>query len=274
MATDPNLINWQGAADDALAYGKSAYLEAIPELASANATAGGISALQTRLAGNLGLQSQKLTNRVDQFAGLQDSYAQSAFGLNSAERQAKVADEAVAGVSRQFEGLRTQGARSLARQGVDPSSGRSLALGNQMQYAQATAQAGAATKARNDLEALADDRQKTAIGFGANLPTQANQAAQTAALVGNAAVTSAAAPVNNRLGFAGGIRNIYGDAANEFKGLYTTQNLTATQQSVVAQQDAANDRADDQAFWSTLGSVLNSKTGQSVVDKGLNWLFS
>jgi hypothetical protein len=53
MATDPNLANWQDAADNRLAFGKNAYLEAIPDLANANATASGISTLQSRLAGTL-----------------------------------------------------------------------------------------------------------------------------------------------------------------------------------------------------------------------------
>lgn len=274
MATDPNLTNWQGAADDRLDFGKNAYLEAIPDLANANATAGGVSALQTRLAGTLGMQSQGMYGRMGKFNGMQDQYAADAAGYNSGARQDKVAGEAVAGVAQQFDNLKGQASRNLSRMGIDPGSGRALALNNQMQYAQASAQAGAANKARNDLDAVANERQKTAIGMGANLPTQATQAASTGALIGNAAVASAAAPVNNRLSFAGGINNIYGDAANDYKGLYASQNLTPGQQSTLAQQTITNDRADDAAFWSTLGSALNSKAGQSAVDKGLSWLAS
>ncbi|CDS48899.1 hypothetical protein [Polaromonas sp. CG9_12] len=278
MATDPNFTNWQGAVDDSLAYGRNAYLEAIPDLASANATAQGVSGLQTRLAGNLGLLSQNLTDRTGKFSGMQDTYAQGAFGFNSEARQEKAASEAMAGVTSRFADMRSQGLRSLGRMGVNPNSARSQALGQQVDIASASAQAGAATKARNDLEAVANERQKTAIGFGANLPTQAAQAASTGALVGNAAVSTAAAPVNNRLSFAGGIGKIYGSAADDYKGLYSVKNLSATERSRLAQQDAADARADDAAFWTSLGNVtssaLNSKAGQSAVDKGLSWLFS
>lgn len=274
MATDPNLTNWQGAADDRQAFGKNAYLEAMPDLAKANATAAGVSGLQGRLAGNLGLMSQDLTGRMAQTNKLQDRYTQNATNYNSEANQAKVAGEAVAGVTQQFGNLQEQSRRTLGRQGVDPGSGRALALENQLQYAQATAQAGAANKARTDLEAVANDRQKSAISMGANLSTQATQAASQAALIGNAAVTTAAAPVNNRLGFAGGVSSLYGEGAKDYRGLYESANLMPGQKSQVSQNEAANQRADDQAFWSTLGAAAGSKSGQSAIDSGLKWLFS
>jgi hypothetical protein len=180
----------------------------------------------------------------------------------------------VAGVAQQFNNLKGQADRDMQRKGINPGSARALQVGRQVQYAQATAQAGAASKARNELDAVANERQKTAIGFGANLPTQAVQAANTGALIGNSAVASAAAPANNRLAFAGGVANVYGDAADDYKGLYASQNLTPGQQTLLAQQESANARADDAAFWSTLGGALGSQAGQSAVDKGLSWLFS
>ena len=272
MATD--LSNWQGAADSQLDFGKNAYLEAIPDLAAANATAKGASGLQGEMARTMGKQSLGLYGRMGKFEGMQDQYAADAAGHNSAARQEQVSGEAVAGVARQFGSLQDQTARTLTRSGVNPGSGKALALGNQMQYAQAGAQAGAASKARNDLEMRADDRQKTAIGFGANLPTQAAQAAQTGALVANAAVSTASAPLSNRMSFANGMRGVYGSAVDDYKGLYTAQNLTPGQQAIINGQDAANQRADDQAFWSTMGSAANSQAGQDAINSGVDWLFS
>jgi hypothetical protein len=262
---DTNLANWQGAVDDQLDFGKKAYLEAIPDLATANATATGAAEMQGGAAAGQANLAKTLAGRVDKFAGMQDQYAQDAADLDSPENQSKVAGEAVAGVTQQFKNLRDQNTRQLMRTGVNPNSGRALALGNQLGMAEAVARAGSAAKARNDLSVVADDRQKTAIGFGSNLPGQSTSAAQQAGYLGNTAVESAKAPLANRLNFAGGISNIYGNAQGGYGDLWKSNNLTAAQR-------AQTDSQEDSNLWGALGSIVGSKGGSDLISKGADWV--
>lgn len=256
-----NLTNWQNATDNRFDFGKNAYLEAIPDLANANAMATGVAGMQANLAGSQGQLASGLMNRAGTFEGLQDRYITDAFGYNSQAKQDQVAGKAVADVAQQFANTQGQAQRQMSRMGVNPSSGRSLALSNQLGIAQASAQAGAANKARNDLEAVANDRQKTAIGFGANVPAQALSAAQGAMYTGNAAVNAAAAPLNQRLNFAGGISSIYGNAASGYGDIYKTTNLSASQQADLAASQAAADAKEESAFWSGLANISTSIFG-------------
>lgn len=258
---DQNLANWQKATDDQFDFGKKAYLDAIPDLSNANATAGNVGAMQGGLAADQANLAKSLTSRVGKFNGMQDQYSQDAFATDSPENQAKVAGEAVAGVTSQFKNLRDQNARQLMRTGVNPNSGRSLAMGNQLGIAEAMARAGAANKARTDLNAVANERQKTAIGFGSNLPSQATSAAQQTGYLGNAAVESSKAPLANRLNFAGGISNIYGNAQTGYGNLWKSQNLSAEEQAKL-------DSSEDSNMWGALGSIAGSKGGSDLISKG------
>lgn len=269
--TDSNLSNWLGAIQNQYNFGTQAYLDAAPSLMTANDAATGIAKLQANTALDQAALSSNLTDRMGTFNDMQDAYAKDAFGYNSAERQQRVSDKAMADVEKQFGDVQGQSNRDLSRRGVNPSSGRSLALSNQLGISKAAAMAGAANKARQDLETTANDRQKTAINFGANLPGQATSAAQTAAYVGNAASSNASAPVKNLLDFAGGLSNVYGNAASGYKGLYTTLNLSAADQARIAAADAANQQAQDSAYLQAIGGFLGSKTGDKVVDKVLSW---
>lgn len=262
---DPNLDKWQGAVDDKLDFGKKAYLEAIPDLATANATATGAAAMQGGAATQQANLAKTLAGRVGKFTGMQDKYAQDALSLNAPENQAKVAGEAVAGVTQQFKNLRDQNSRQLQRIGVNPNSGRSLALGNQLGMAEAVARASSAAKARNDLSAVADDRTKTAINFGANLPGQSTSAAQQVGYLGNAAAEVAKAPLANRLNFAGGISNIYDNAQSGYGDLWKSNNLTPAQRAQTESQDDSN-------FWGALGSIAGTKGGSDLISKGASWV--
>lgn len=269
---DANLANWQSAVDNGFSFGKNAYLEAIPDLATASATAKGVTGLQSGAAAEQAKLAKSLSDRTATFNGMQDKYSADAFGMNSPARQAQVSSQASADVASKYAGMRSQGLRQLARTGVNPSSGKSMALNSQMDISEATAKAGAANKARQDLEVVANDRQKTAIGFGANLPAQATSAAQAAGTLGNQVVASAQAPLAQRLAFAGGISGLYGTAEDGYKGLWQSQNLTPAQQASISASEQAQSNAQNAAFISALGSVAGSSGGSALIDKGVNYL--
>jgi hypothetical protein len=261
-----NLTNWQNAATDRFDYGKAAYQEAIPALGTANAAAEQAAGFQGSQASMQGDMAKYLAGRTKTFAGMQDIYAGKAFDTNSAAEQARVTGQAGADVASKFDSLRAQSMRESARRGVNPSSGRSMAMSNQLNIAEAAASAGAMSKARTDLSLLADDRQKTAIGFGANLPSQSNSAAQTAGVMADKVVANAAAPLTNRLNFAGGISSIYGNAANNYGDVWKSTNLTPGQQAVADQQGNSNNL-------SAIGAIAGSNWGGKLIDKGISYLF-
>ena len=272
MAAETQLANWQNAVDNRFDFGKASYLEAVPDLAKANATAEQIGTGLNQVSGQQGELAAGLTERVGTFAGLQDRYADSAFGANSADKQGMAIDKAQADVSGQYANLKDQAARELSRKNINPGSGRALALSNQLGISQAAATTGASSKALSDLESVANERQKTAIGFGANLPGQASQAAQVAASTGNYAITAASQPLVNRIAFAGGISNIYGDDASGNADLWRAQNLTPGQAATLAANQQAGEDASDAALWSGIGKIVTSDAGQKAVSAGWDWL--
>lgn len=269
MAAETQLANWQNAVDNQFDFGKSAYLEAAPDLANASAAAESVAQLQGGLAGTQGRLAADLTRRVGAFHGLQDQYIADAFGYNSQDRQQQASGRAMADVSNQFDSAQQQAQRQLGRMGVNPSSGRALALTNQLGIAKASAMAGAANKARQDLESAANERQKAGIGFGLNLSAQAGTAAQMAAYAGNAALNSAAHPLKNRLDFAGGIADIYGRSAAGNQDLWSAQNLTAQQRATLDANAQARSDSREAEWLAAIGSFAGSKAGGSLIDKGL-----
>jgi hypothetical protein len=206
--------------------------------------------------------ADNLSDRRGVYDGLEDKYSTTAFDTNSEANKSKVANEAMAGVASQFNSLDQQNNRQMSRMGVNPSSGRSQAMNNQMAIAQAGAQAGAANKARSDLDVLADSRQKTAIGFGSPLTGQMLSTVGLAGTTGNQAMTSAAQPITQRLSFAGGLSDIYGKASDGYKGLWQSQNLTASQQAGINASENASNSADNAAL---IGAAIKAFTPN---DKG------
>lgn len=253
--TPSDLDNWRNAASNRFDFGQNAYLEAIPDLSYSMGAAKAIGGLQSRSAMDQYLLSNNLATRRGQFDGMEDQYAKTAFETNNEANQQRVAGQAAADISQQFGSLKGQTDRDLARKGVNPNSGRALAMGNQMAIAQAGASAGAQNKARQDLDVLADSRQRTAIGFGAPLTGQAMSAAQNSNAIGNSAIASAASPLTQRLNFAGGISNLYGNAVNDYNGLWSSQNLTAAQLADQNAANAARDTSENNALLGTLGSL-------------------
>jgi len=250
-----DLQNWTGAVNDQFEFGKNAYLEAIPDLSYSIGASKAIGGLQGRAAMDQYMLSNNLAQRRGQFDGMEDKYAKMAFDTNSEANKERVAGQATADVAQQFGNMRDQAVRNATRSGVNPASGRFAALQNQTGIAQAGAQAQAANKARQDLDVLADSRQRTAIGFGQPLTGQAMNAAQLAGGLGNYAAASAAQPLSQRLNFAGGVSNLYGNAVNGYQGLWQSQNLTASQLANINAQNAQNEANEDNAFFSTLGTV-------------------
>lgn len=89
-----------------------------------------------------------MLGRRGQLSGLQDTLSADAANFDTAGRQDELAGQATADVGMAFDNARQQQERGLERSGVAPGSGRSMALMQQGNLAEAKAKAGAFTKTR------------------------------------------------------------------------------------------------------------------------------
>ena len=98
--------------------------------------------------------NQSLEDRVyalgqrNKLTGMQNQMADQAASFNTEDKRNELAGQAMADVNQGYSSAREQSARGMARMGVNPNSGRALAMNNQMDMAQAASLAGASNMAR------------------------------------------------------------------------------------------------------------------------------
>lgn len=144
---------------------------------------------------------------------------QDAMNFDSPERQARMAAEAGADVTRSYGAAADQNTRALAAMGVNPNSGRFAGLANENAIAQARDTAGAMNKARRDTELQGIALRTGVAQLGRNLPSTGIAADSTALNAGNSAVGNLAA--NSQ------IRNANMAAAGQWFGGATNANNSA-----------------------------------------------
>lgn len=88
--------------------------------------------------------------RRGQLTGLQDTMLKDAKAFNEGDRANELSGKAQADVTSAFDNASAQQGRQMARMGINPSSGKSLAMNNETSIARAVAGAGAANRARTD----------------------------------------------------------------------------------------------------------------------------
>jgi len=108
------------------------------------------------------------------FRPMEQSIVSDAQNYDTAARRESKASQAVADVGMQASIAQQSQMRNMNRMGINPNSGRSQAIGAQMGLAEAAAKAGAANKARADVETQAFARKMDAASLGRNLAS--NQA--------------------------------------------------------------------------------------------------
>lgn len=155
------------------------------------------------------------------FQPVEERMVEDASNWDSDERKARMAAEAGADVTRSYQGAEASTNREMARMGVNPNSGRFLALNKESDIAQARDTAGAVNKARRDTETQGIALRKGAADFGRNMPST-GIAADTAALnAGNSAVSGMAT--------GAGINNAASNTAANWYGGATSGNASAGQ---------------------------------------------
>lgn len=129
------------------------------------------------------------------FRPLEEGIVADAQTYDTAARRESAASEAVADVGMQAEAARQAQTRQQQRMGVNPSSGKALALQSQMGMAEALGKAGAANTARDKIELQGYARKMDAANLGRGLASSQATSAGVALNAGNSAVGNAGTPL-------------------------------------------------------------------------------
>lgn len=169
-----------------------------------------------------------MLDRRGLLSSMQDTLTQDARSFNTEDKANELAGKAMADVNQGFANAEGQQGRALARMGVNPSSGKALAMGNQTAIAKATALAAAGTgardRARTEGYALTDRATNALAGY----PAMGMQATQSGAGFGASGTTIAnqgLAGMNSGYGAAGTMAGQMGqNAANMYGAMGSYKN--------------------------------------------------
>ncbi len=232
-APDMTAMNTAAAANadiakEALAWYKQVYAESAPQRELAAKTANDVA--QQQLASSR--QNDAISNdywnyQKNTFRPLDAGIVADAQNYDTTARSEQAASKAMADMESQFGNKQAQQQRAMTRMGVNPNSGKFALMGNQMAMAQAAAKAGAASKARDNVELQGYARKMDAANMGRNLASNQATSAGVALNAGNSAANNAGTPLTQAnqamatmgQGFGTAIQgnnsagNLYGQAA-------------------------------------------------------------
>lgn len=171
-----------------------------------------------------------MLDRRGSLTTMQDALAQDARSFNTEDRANELAGKAMADVNQGFANADGQQTRALARMGVNPSSGKALAIGNQTAIAKATALAaagsGARDRARTEGYALTDRATNALAGYPA-MGMQATGAGAGYGASGTAIANQGLAGMNSGYGAAGTMAGQMGQNATSMFGAQANYKLGA-----------------------------------------------
>lgn len=157
--------------------------------------------------------------------GLQDTMVSDARSFNQVGRQEQMAREASADVTTAFGAAQAQQQRGLSRMGVNPSSGRALAMANQSSIAMAAAQSSAANKtrqaARQEGYALTDRANSAMAGYSTQASGNTGQGAgygSSGVGMANSSLSGMNSGASAMAGIASGMGNTANSAMNAYSG--------------------------------------------------------
>lgn len=175
-----------------------------------------------RLAWNQAQEDRKFAlEGRQQLRGLHNRLVADASSFNTDARREELAGQARADVAQAFGQARATNTRQMQRMGLNPNDGRSLAMGNQMAIAEASAAANAANKTRQAarLEGLAmTDRAVNALAGFPAMGMQATGAGAGYGVQGLNVANAALAGMNSGFGQAGGLAGQMGSSATSMWG--------------------------------------------------------
>lgn len=181
---------------EALAWYKQQYADSAPQREIAANTANEVAQQQLSSARqNDAISRDYWDYQKDTFRPLEGKIVADAQNYDTEARRNEAASKAIADVGSQVEMARQQQTRSLQRMGVNPNSGKMLSMSNAMAMGEAATKAGAASKARDNIELQGYARKMDAANMGRGLASSQATSAGVAMNAGNSAVNNAGVPL-------------------------------------------------------------------------------
>lgn len=252
---------------DQLAWAKQVYAEQAPARDAAATRANALSDAQLAATQQ---QTQIAANAENQytttFQPLENQMASDAAGYDTPERRQAAAAAAAGGIESQVSAQRDASERALARQGVDPSSGKALGLAGAQNIAAAAAKAGAATQAERNVETVGAAKVADAVNLGRGIASSQATSAQLALAQGNSSVANSTTGLADT---ASGTGLVSGGYSGALSGLATAGSIYG---SVANEQAAANSA--NSSIFGGLGSVVGQYAGSTSGSKAITSLIS
>lgn len=220
-------------------------------------------------------QSQKdrewMLDRRGSLASMQDTLVQDAKAFRSEDKANELAGKAMADVNQGFASAEGQQVRSMARMGVNPSSGKALALGNQTAMAKAAALAAAGTGARDRARvegfALTDRATNALSGYPA-MGMQASGAGAGYGASGTNIANQGLAGMNSGYGAAGTMAGQMGSNATGMFGAQANYKLGADKAAADANPMGALLGAGAQLGAASIGKWSDRRLKQDITQVG------
>lgn len=195
------------------------------------------------------------------FRPLEAGIVSDAQNYDTAARRDEKAAGAVADVGMQAEMARQAQTRTMQRMGVNPGSGKMIAMQSQMGLSEAASKAGAANQARDSVELQGYARKMDAANLGRGLASSQATSAGVALNAGNSAVGNAGQPLTQAQNTTGVMGQGYSTA---LQGMGSASN---------AFQNIAGSTSNGSDIWGGIGSIAGQFAGSAAGSKAMADLF-
>jgi hypothetical protein len=232
-----------------LAWAKEMYADSAPQRADSIARANEISDAQL-LAMNkqIALTDDYANYNKQTFRPLEQGIVADAQDYDTTQRRDSASAAAISSVGQQADIARQSQNRNMQRMGVNPSSGKMMAMQNQTGIQEAAAKAGAGTAARNNVETQGYARTMDAANLGRNLASNQATSAGIAVNQGNASAANSASTGNITAGGNSIMNSGYAGAQSGLAGASSSYlGIAGVQQKADATKAAAMGSAGEAA---------------------------
>lgn len=267
-APDPNIgvAAQQNAevAKDALAFNKQVYEENKPRQAESDLIAKKVVGQQLESgAQNLAQAQDQWARFKTLFAPVEEQMVKDATTIDTPTEQERAAGEAGAQVEKSYQNVEGQQARNLASMGINPNSGRALAVRNSTGLTKAADTANAMTNARQIVKDKGITLRAGVANFGRNMPNTAAGAYGLTLNAGNSAVGNQNSTMANANANAAQMNQGFGTAiqGNTAAGQILNSQYGNQINAWNAQQQA--DAASSAGFGSMVGQLGAAYIGSS-----------
>ena len=243
-----------------LAFAKQIYGESAPDRAEASQRARTTSDLQMQAARKqMALTDDYADYNKNTFRPLEQSIVADAAAYDTPQRREAEAAKSVATVEQSLATQQGITSRNLERAGVQPGSGRALALQSAFDLNAASMKAGAANTARTQVETIGAARKADAANLGRNLASNQATSAGIALNAGNAAVANGQVPLSVAQGGAAGMNSGFAGAQQGLSGAASTYGTIGNINAKAAESG--------NAMWGALGQIGGAMIVSDVTKK-------